>query len=93
MFGGAFHSRHYGIYWGMSGTTPYTLPAYLGNAFTHVQYRMCYICLGTVFQCEFNHDVNLVIELTKFGNFGELAYTYMHLALIFNADPAMMSIW
>jgi hypothetical protein len=39
-FGSAFHSGHFGVYWGTSGTIPYTLPAYLGNAFTHVQYKM-----------------------------------------------------
>ena len=53
-----------------SGTIPYILPAYLGNSFTCVQYRMCYTCLGPVFWCEFNHDINLVIGLTKFGNLG-----------------------
>ena len=46
------------------------IPAYLGNSFTYVQYRMCYTCPGPIFQCEFNCDVNLVIRLTKFGNFG-----------------------
>jgi hypothetical protein len=77
----------------MSGTIPYILLAYLGNAFTHIQYRMCYICPGPIFQHEFNRDVNWVIGLTKFGNFGELANIYMHSALIFNVDPAIMSIW
>jgi hypothetical protein len=28
-----------------------------------------YICLGPVFQCEFNCDVYLIIGLTCFGNF------------------------
>jgi hypothetical protein len=51
---------------GTSGTIPNILPAYFGNAFTCIQYRMCYICPGAVFQC----DVNLVIGLTKFGNLG-----------------------
>ena len=46
------------------------IPAYLGNSFTCVQYRMCYTCPGPIFWCEFNYDVNLVIRLTKFGNFG-----------------------
>ena len=54
----------------MSGTIPYILPAYLGNSFTCVQYRMCYTCPGPVFWCEFNCDINLVIGLTKYGNFG-----------------------
>ena len=98
--------------------------AYLGNSFTCVQYRMCYTCPRPVFRCEFNCDVNLVIRLTKFGNFGnwyiciciqhrfsmwiqlqcqgdwtnqiwqfrELVHMYMHSALIFNVDPAVMSI-
>ena len=44
------------------------IPAYLGNSFTCVQYRMCYICPGPIFQCEFNCDVNLVIRLGNFGN-------------------------
>jgi hypothetical protein len=83
-FGSVFHSRHYGVYWG--------LPAYLGNAFTHIQYRMSYICPGPIFQLEFNCDVNLVIGLTKFGNFGELAHIYMYSAPIFNADPNLV-IW
>ena len=46
------------------------IPAYLGNSFTCVQYRMCYTCPGPIFQCKCNCDVNLVIRLTKFGNFG-----------------------
>ena len=46
------------------------IPAYLGNSFTCVQYRMHYTCPGPIFQCQFNFDVNLVIELTKFGNLG-----------------------
>jgi hypothetical protein len=48
-FDSAFYSGHFGVYWGTSGTIPYILPAYLGNAFTHVQYKMCYICPGPVF--------------------------------------------
>ena len=101
------------------------IPAYLGNSFRCVQYRMCYTCPGPIFQCEFNCDVHLVIRLTKFGNFGnwyiciciqhrfsmwiqlwcqfgdwtnqiwqfrELVHMYMHSALIFNVDPAVMSI-
>ena len=44
--------------------------AYFGNSFTCVQYRMCYTCPGPIFWCEFNCDDNLVIRLTKFGNFG-----------------------
>ena len=70
MFGGTFHSGHYGIYWGTSGMIPYILPAYLDNSFTCVQYRMYYTCPGPIFQCEFNCDGILVIELTKFGNLG-----------------------
>ena len=34
--GSAFHFRHYGVYWGTSSTIHYILPAYLGNAFSHV---------------------------------------------------------
>ena len=101
------------------------IPAYLGNSFTCAQYRMCYTCPGPIFRCEFNRDVNLVIRLTQFGNFGnwyiciciqhqfsmwiqlqcqfgdwinqiwqsrELVHMYMHSALIFNVDPAVMSI-
>jgi hypothetical protein len=64
MFGSMLHSRHNEIYWGTSGAIPHILPAYLSNAFTCVQYRMCYICPGPIFQCEFNHDVSLVIGLT-----------------------------
>ena len=68
-FGSAFHSGPHGIYWGTSGIwIPYILPAYLDNSLTCIQYS--YICLGPIFQCEFNHDVNLVIRLTKFGNLG-----------------------
>ena len=70
MFGSTFHSGHYGVYWGTSHTIPYILPAYLGNTFTHVQYRMCYICPGPVFRHKFSGDVSLVIGLTKFGNLG-----------------------
>ena len=70
------------------------IPAYLGNSFTCVQYRMYYTCPGPIFQCEFNCDVNLVIRLTKFGNFGNwYIYIYMHSAPIFNVGPAVMSIW
>jgi hypothetical protein len=33
----------------MSGTIPYILPAYLGNAFTHVQYKVGDIqCKGVI---------------------------------------------
>ena len=62
-------------------------PAYLGNSFTCIQYRMCYTCPGPFFQCEFNCDVNLVIELTK------LVHMYEHSAPIFNVDAAVVSVW
>ena len=42
---------------------------------------------GTFFQCEFNCDVNLVIELTK------LVHMYVHSAPIFNVDAAVVSVW
>ena len=32
--------------------------------------------------CEFDNNVNLVIRLAQFGNFGELVHIYMHSALI-----------
>ena len=64
----------------------------MGKSFTNVQYRMCYTHLGPIFQCEFNHDINLMIGLTKFDNFWELVHMYMYIALIFNVDPAVLSI-
>jgi len=51
---------------------------------------MCCTCPGPILQCEFSHDVNLVIGLTEFGNFGALVHMYMHSALIFNTDPTAM---
>ena len=30
------------------------------------------------FECEFDNDVNLVIRLVQFDNFGELVHIYMH---------------
>ena len=36
--------------------------AYLGMMFTPKGYRKCYICPGSVFRCEFNGDVRLVIR-------------------------------
>ena len=53
----------------------------------------CYTHLRPIFQSEFNHDINLVIGLTKFDNFWKLVHIYMHPALIFNVDPAVLSIW
>ena len=52
------------------------IPAYLGNSFTCVQYMMVYTCPGPIFQCEFNWNVNLVIRLTNFGNFGTYVYVF-----------------
>jgi hypothetical protein len=49
---------------------PYISPAYLGNSFTCIQYRTCYMCSGPIFRCEFNRDVNLVTRLAEFGNLG-----------------------
>ena len=68
------------------------IPACLGNSFTCVQYKMCYTYPGPFFWCEFNCDVNLVIRLPKFRNFGNLVHMYMHSAPILNVDPAAMSI-
>ena len=38
---------------------------------------MYYTCPGPIFQCEFNCDVNLVIRLTRFDNFGDW-YVYIY---------------
>ena len=69
------------------------IPAYLGNSFTCVQYRMCYIRSRPIFQCEINCDVNLVIRLTKFGNFGNWYICICIQYWFSNMDLAAMSIW
>jgi hypothetical protein len=35
-FGGAFYSRHYGLYLDVSGTIPNISPAYFGNPFIYI---------------------------------------------------------
>ena len=67
--------------------------AYLGNVFTFIQYRTCYICPGLVFRYEFNGGVYFGIGLTKKGNFLVLYVFHTIFQYEFNCNGDYVIQW